>query len=303
MYGKRFVTGDRQKACLFEQKGSYMASIKDSNGQFKTLQLGTNRPVAFKQFFAAASAAGYDMRSVAKEQGVDPEVKLNREQRRQVFGQLGSFIANLHGALWPCAIMLPLAALLDSKLDSNARIALAVTVLLTIASAMLNPHGLDVLSLPFKTIGTSDVATVAVPELKPMFSIVPVEAVILIVISVVPVIFHAKCLGFKKAVFSFETMMISGLLFLSLMTWRNELLLLGILMIVYSTWCWKLEPKCKVSSKMLSRIVLFSISVVALEFGAVLFYSTLSATDQKSISIERAFQARERMAPYRERQS
>ena len=25
MYGKRFVTGDRQKACLFEQKGSYMA--------------------------------------------------------------------------------------------------------------------------------------------------------------------------------------------------------------------------------------------------------------------------------------
>ena len=159
------------------------------------------------------------------------------------------------------------------------------------ASAMLNPYGLDVLSLPFKTIGTSDVATVAVPELKPMFSIVPVEAVILIVISVMPVFFHAKCLGFKKTVFSFETMMISGLLFLSLMTWRNELLLLGILMIVYSTWCWKLEPKCKVSSKMLSRIVLFSISVVALEFGAVLFYSTLSATDQKSISLERAFQA------------
>lgn len=207
------------------------------------------------------------------------------------FPFLGIFIANLHGALWPCAIMLPLAALLDSKLDSNARAALAVTILLTIASAMLNPYGLDVLSLPFKTIGTSDVATVAVPELKPMFSIVPVEAVILIVISVMPVIFHAKCLGFKKTVFSFETMMISGLLFLSLMTWRNELLLLGILMIVYSTWCWKLEPKCKVSSKMLSRIVLFSISVVALEFGAVLFYSTLSATDQKSISLERAFQA------------
>lgn len=207
------------------------------------------------------------------------------------FPFLGIFIANLHGALWPCAIMLPLAALLDSKLDPNARAALAVTILLTIASAMLNPYGLDVLSLPFKTIGTSDIATVAVPELKPMFSIVPVEAVILIVISVVPVIFHAKCLGFKKTVFSFETMMISGLLFLSLMTWRNELLLLGILMIVYSMWCWKLEPKCKVSSKMLSRIVLFSISVVALEFGAVLFYSTLSATDQKSISLERAFQA------------
>lgn len=207
------------------------------------------------------------------------------------FPFLGIFIANLHGALWPCAIMLPLAALLDSKLDSNARAALAVTILLTIASAMLNPYGLDVLSLPFKTIGTSDVATVAVPELKPMFSIVPVEAVILIVISVMPVIFHAKCLGFKKTVFSFETMMISGLLFLSLMTWRNELLLLGILMIVYSTWCWKIEPKCKASSKMLSRIVLFSISVVALEFGAVLFYNTLSATDQKSISLERAFQA------------
>ena len=78
------------------------------------------------------------------------------------FPFLGIFIANLHGALWPCAIMLPLAALLDSKLDSNARIALAVTVLLTIASAMLNPYGLDVLSLPFKTIGTgfNDLATV-----------------------------------------------------------------------------------------------------------------------------------------------
>ena len=190
---------------------------------------------------------------------------------------------------------------LQSVDSSSRRGGLYIGLIVVISVAILSlfqslfptslKYGLDVLSLPFKTIGTSDVATVAVPELKPMFSIVPVEAVILIVISVVPVIFHAKCLGFKKAVFSFETMMISGLLFLSLMTWRNELLLLGILMIVYSTWCWKLEPKCKVSSKMLSRIVLFSISVVALEFGAVLFYRTLSATDQKSISIERAFQA------------
>lgn len=207
------------------------------------------------------------------------------------FPFLGVFMANVHGALWPCAIMLPLAALLESKLNLNARIALAVTILLTIASAMLNPYGLDVLSLPFKTIGTSDIATVAVPELKPMFSVVPIEAEILIVTSVVPVIFHAKYSGFKKAVFSFETMMIAGLLFLSLMTWRNELLLLGILMIVYSTWCGKIESKCKVSSMMLSRMLLLSISVVALKFGAVLFYSTLSATDQKSISLERAFRA------------
>lgn len=66
---------------------------------------------------------------------------------------------------------------------------------------------------------------------------------------------------------------------------------LGILMIVYGTWCGKLEAKCKASSMMLSRILLLSISVIALEFGAVLFYSTLSATDQKSISLERAFRA------------
>lgn len=84
MNGKRFVAGDRQKACLFEQKGSYMASIRGSNGQFKTLQLGTNRAVAFERFFDAASAAGYDMRAVAEEQGVDPKVKLNREQRRKL---------------------------------------------------------------------------------------------------------------------------------------------------------------------------------------------------------------------------
>ena len=37
MYGKRFVTGDRQKACLFEQKGSYMASIKDSSGSLSAI--------------------------------------------------------------------------------------------------------------------------------------------------------------------------------------------------------------------------------------------------------------------------
>ena len=85
--------------------------------------------------------------------------------------------------------------------------------------------------------------------------------------------------------------MIAGLLFLSLMAWRNELLQLGILMIVYSRWCGKLESKCKASSMMLSRIFLLSISVIALELGAVLFYSTLSVTDQKSISLERAFQA------------
>ena len=39
MYGKRFVTGDRQKACLFEQKGSYMASIKDSMGNSRRCSL------------------------------------------------------------------------------------------------------------------------------------------------------------------------------------------------------------------------------------------------------------------------
>ena len=84
MSGKRFVTGDRQTACLFEQRGSYTASIKETNGRFRTLQLGTNRNVAFERFFDAAANAGYNMRSVAEEQGADPNPKLNREQRRRL---------------------------------------------------------------------------------------------------------------------------------------------------------------------------------------------------------------------------
>lgn len=56
----------------------------------------------------------------------------NFEERKEAYME-----ENLHGALWPCAIMLPLAALLDSKLDPNARVALAVTILLTIACVFL----------------------------------------------------------------------------------------------------------------------------------------------------------------------
>ena len=39
------------------------------------------------------------------------------------FPFLGVFMANVHGALWPCAIMLPLTALFESELNMRARIA------------------------------------------------------------------------------------------------------------------------------------------------------------------------------------
>lgn len=84
MYGKRFVTGDRQKACLFEQKGSYMARHQGFKWAIQDVAAWNQSTRGVQAVFAAASAAGYDMRSVAKEQGVDPEVKLNREQRRKL---------------------------------------------------------------------------------------------------------------------------------------------------------------------------------------------------------------------------
>lgn len=207
------------------------------------------------------------------------------------FPFLGVFMANVHGALWPCAIMLPVAALFESKLDMTDRIALMASILVTVAAAMLNPYGFSVLSLPFKMTGKSSTAVTVTPELQPMFSTVPIEAVILIVVSIIPVIYYINRSGCKKTIFSFETMMLAGLLFLSLMTWRNELLLLGILMIVYGMWCGNLKVKYRVSSKKLNRMLLFSISVIILELGAAWFWNSLYVTDPKSVSLERTFRA------------
>lgn len=207
------------------------------------------------------------------------------------FPFLGVFMANVHGALWPCAIMLPLAALFDCKLNMKDRVALMATIFVTIAAAMLNPYGLDMLLLPFKTTGESNSVTVVTPELKPMFFVAPLEAVALIAISSIPIILRIKPQGFRKTILSFKTMMIAGLLSLSLMTWRNELLLLTILMIVYGTRCEGVTDRRKGNATKLKRIFLLSASVVVFEFCAVLFWSTLAVTNQKSVSVEKAFQA------------
>lgn len=79
--------------------------------------------MAQKTFFAVKDLDGDGKHYCA----VSFESKLARE------AFLGVFMANVHGALWPCAIMLPLTALFESELNMRARIALAVTILLTIA--------------------------------------------------------------------------------------------------------------------------------------------------------------------------
>ena len=42
------------------------------------------------------------------------------------FPAIGILIANIHGALWPCALMLPLSALVDARLDARSRCQVAL---------------------------------------------------------------------------------------------------------------------------------------------------------------------------------
>lgn len=148
-----------------------------------------------------------------------------------VFPAIGILIANIHGALWPCAIMLPLSLLVDARLDIRSRCQVALAAVLTVCACALNPYGASMLALPFQTVGSDNPMLAGVWELRPMVPGFPGEAAFTLGSCVAVLALTAKRGGAAR-LFSYGCAMTVGLAGLSLMTRRNFLLYLGVLVLV-----------------------------------------------------------------------
>lgn len=147
------------------------------------------------------------------------------------FPAIGIFIANIHGALWPCALMLPISMLIDVRLDLRSRLHVALTVALTSCACALNPYGASMLALPFQTVGSENPMLTGIWELRPMVPDFPGEAAFTLGSCVAVIVLTARRGGTRRLL-SYGCAMTVGLAALSLMTRRNFLLYLAVLVLV-----------------------------------------------------------------------
>lgn len=147
------------------------------------------------------------------------------------FPLMGFLIVNIHGALWPCSLMLPLSMLIDARLDMRSRGHVVIAAVLTICACMLNPYGVSMLALPFLTVGSDNPMLAGVLELRPMVPGFPGEAAFTLGSCVAVLALTAKRGGAAR-LFSYGCVMTVGLAALSLMTRRNFLLYLAVLVLV-----------------------------------------------------------------------
>lgn len=147
------------------------------------------------------------------------------------FPAIGILIANIHGALWPCALMLPLSLLIDARLNIRSRCQVVLAAVLTVCACALNPYGASMLALPFQTVGSDNPMLAGVWELRPMVPGYPGEAAFTLGSCAAVLALTAKRGGAER-LFSYGCAMTVGLAALSLMTRRNFLLYLAVLVLV-----------------------------------------------------------------------
>lgn len=147
------------------------------------------------------------------------------------FPLMGFLIANIHGALWPCSLMLPLSMLIDVRLNMRSRGHVVIATVLTICACMLNPYGVSMLALPFLTVGSDNQMLAWVQELQSMIPSYPGEAAFILGSCVAVLALTAKRGGVAQLL-SYGCAMTVGLAVLSLMTRRNFLLYLAVIILV-----------------------------------------------------------------------
>lgn len=158
-------------------------------------------------------------------------VEIRESHMLAAFPLMGFLIANIHGALWPCSLMLPLSLLVDARLDIRTRCQVALAAVLTVCACALNPYGGSMLALPFQTVGSDNPMLAGVWELRPMIPGYPGEAGFTLGSCAAVLALTVRREGIAR-LFSYGCAMTVGLAALSLMTRRNFLLYLAVLVLV-----------------------------------------------------------------------
>ena len=99
-----------------------------------------------------------------------------RDSLLAAFPAAGFAMAQLHGALWTVALMVPCCLILDGRLDRYGRLKALTAAMSTVAACMLNPYGARLLMLPLLTMGAESLKSVGIGELAPWTQAAPVQA-------------------------------------------------------------------------------------------------------------------------------
>ena len=148
-----------------------------------------------------------------------------RDSLLAVFPAAGLAMAQLHGALWTVAAMVPCCLVLDGRLDWYGRLKALTAAMSTVAACMLNPYGARLLMLPFLTMGAESLKSVGIGELAPWTQAAPVQAACGCTLAAALLLFRCRVRGRSGGRVLLEAGDVLVLGTLALANVRNELFL------------------------------------------------------------------------------
>lgn len=152
-----------------------------------------------------------------------------RDSLLAAFPAAGFAMAQLHGALWTVALMVPCCLILDGRLDRYGRLKALTAAMSTVAACMLNPYGARLLMLPFLTMGAESLKSVGIGELAPWTQAAPAQAACACTLAAALVLFRCRVRrrGGGRVLLEAGDALVLGTLTLALANVRNDLLLMA----------------------------------------------------------------------------
>lgn len=150
-----------------------------------------------------------------------------RDSLLAVFPAAGLAMAQLHGALWTVATMVPCCLVLDGRLDRYGRLKALTAAMSTVAACMLNPYGARLFMLPFLTMGAESLKSVGIGELAPWTQAAPVQAACGCTLAAALLLFRCRVRRRSggRVLLEAGDVLVLGTLALALANVRNELFL------------------------------------------------------------------------------
>lgn len=151
-----------------------------------------------------------------------------RDSLLAAFPAAGFAMAQLHGALWTMALMVPCCLIIDGRLDRYGRLKALTAAMSTVAACMLNPCGARLLMLPFLTMGAESLKSVGIGELAPWTQAAPAQAACACTLAAALVLFRCRVRrrGGGRVLLEAGDALVLGTLMLALANVRNELFLM-----------------------------------------------------------------------------
>lgn len=151
-----------------------------------------------------------------------------RDSLLAAFPAAGFAMAQLHGALWTVALMVPCCLILDGRLDRYGRLKALTAAMSTLAACMLNPYGARLLMVPFATMGAESLRSVGIGELAPWTEAAPAQAAAACTLAAALLLYRLRVRrrGGGRALLEAGDLLVLGTLMLALANVRNELFLM-----------------------------------------------------------------------------